>query len=60
MSRYGDIQFEKKNHIPHSGDAWLYLPDDKIIMIESKKRSVFKCECIRVLSVCQFNFIAHS
>jgi hypothetical protein len=36
MSRYGDIQFEKKNHIPHSGDAWLYLPDDKIIMIESK------------------------
>jgi hypothetical protein len=34
--RYGDIQFEKKNHVPHSGDAWLYLPDNKIIMLESK------------------------
>lgn len=34
--RYGDIKYEKKNHIPHSGDAWLYLPDNKIIMLESK------------------------
>lgn len=34
--RYGDIQFKKTNSIPHSGDAWLYLPNDKIIMLESK------------------------
>lgn len=34
--RYGDIQFEKKGHIAHSGDAWLYLPNSKIIMLESK------------------------
>jgi hypothetical protein len=34
--RYGDITFKKTNHIAHSGDAWLYLPDDKIIMLESK------------------------
>jgi len=34
--RYGDIQFERKSNIPHSGDAWLYLPDNKIIMLESK------------------------
>jgi hypothetical protein len=34
--RYGDITFKKTNTIPHSGDAWLYLPDDKIIMLESK------------------------
>jgi hypothetical protein len=34
--RYGDIQFERKSNTPHSGDAWLYLPDNKIIMLESK------------------------
>ena len=34
--RYGDITFKKTNTIPHSGDAWLYLPDDRIIMLESK------------------------
>lgn len=34
--RYGDIIYKKTNHIPHSADAWLYLPDDKIIMLESK------------------------
>lgn len=34
--RYGDITFKKTNSIPHSGDAWLYLPDDRIIMLESK------------------------
>lgn len=34
--RYGDIIIKKTNHIPHSGDAWLYLPDNKIIMLESK------------------------
>ena len=34
--RYGDIKFESKSQTPHSGDAWLYLPDNKIIMLESK------------------------
>ncbi len=34
--RYGDIQFERKSQVAHSGDAWLYLPDSKIIMLESK------------------------
>ena len=33
---FGDIQFERKSNTPHSGDAWLYLPDNKIIMLESK------------------------
>lgn len=36
QQRYGDIQFERKSHIPHSGDAWLYLSDNQIIMLESK------------------------
>jgi hypothetical protein len=36
QQRYGDIQFERKSHIPHSGDAWLYLPDNQIIILESK------------------------
>ena len=34
--RYGDIFFENKAKTPHSGDAWLHLPDKKIIMLESK------------------------
>ena len=53
MSRYGDIQFEKKNHIPHSGDAWLYLPDDKIIMIESKNytTTVNKDEILKLVTL---------
>ena len=34
--RYGDIQFERKSHVAHSGDAWLHLPDGKVIMLESK------------------------
>ena len=35
-SRYGDIEFKNTSQIPHSGDAWLYLPNNKIIMLESK------------------------
>lgn len=34
--RYGDITFERKSGASHSGDAWLHLPDNKIIMLESK------------------------
>ena len=34
--RYGDINFENKAKTPHSGDAWLHLPDKKIVMLESK------------------------
>jgi hypothetical protein len=35
-TRYGDITFERKSGTGHSGDAWLHLPDNKIIMLESK------------------------
>lgn len=35
-TRYGDIKFERKSGVAHSGDAWLYLPDDTIIILESK------------------------
>jgi hypothetical protein len=34
--RYGDIRFEAKNQTAHSADAWLHLPDNQIIMLESK------------------------
>lgn len=34
--RYGDIQFERKSGTAHSGDAWLILPNDKKIILESK------------------------
>jgi hypothetical protein len=35
-NRYGDIIYENKSNTPHSGDGWLHLPDNKIIMLESK------------------------
>jgi len=50
--RYGDIKFESKCKTPHSGDAWVYLPDDKIIMFESKNytTTVNKDEIIKLQS----------
>ena len=36
QKRYGDIVFENKAKTPHSGDAWLHMPDKNIIMLESK------------------------
>ena len=34
--KYVDIIFERKSGTAHSGDAWLYLDDGTIIMLESK------------------------
>ena len=34
--RYGDIVYENKAKTPHCGDAWLHLPDKKMIMLEIK------------------------
>jgi hypothetical protein len=34
--RYGDITFEKTNHIPHSGDAILTISDYMKVMLEIK------------------------
>jgi len=50
--RYGDLKFESKSQTPHSGDAWLYLPDNKIIMLESKNytSTVNKDEIIKLES----------
>jgi len=36
LTRYGDILYEDKSGVPHSGDAWIYLQDKEKIMIESK------------------------
>lgn len=36
ITRYGDIVYDDKSHVPHSGDAWITLSNGKIIMIESK------------------------
>ena len=33
---YINIKFKSTAKIPHSGDGWLYLPNNNIIMIESK------------------------
>lgn len=35
-TRYGDLSYEDKSGVAHSGDAWVRLPDNKLIMIESK------------------------
>jgi hypothetical protein len=50
--RYGDIQFDRKSQVAHSGDAWLYLPDGKTIMLESKNytTTVNKDEIIKLQS----------
>lgn len=50
--RYGDIKYESKSHTPHSGDAWLHLPDNKIIMLESKNytSTVNKDEILKLQS----------
>lgn len=34
--RYGDITYEKMNNIAHSGDAWLYLPNNMKVILEIK------------------------
>ncbi len=56
--RYGDIKFERKSATPHSGDAWLYLPDNKIIMLESKNyvSTINKDEIIKM----QNDMITHN
>lgn len=36
LTRYADLIYEDKSHVDHSGDAWIILPDKKVIMIESK------------------------
>jgi hypothetical protein len=48
--RYGDIEFKNTSHIPHSGDAWLILPNEKIVMLESKNyiNQVNKDEIIKM------------
>lgn len=49
-SRYGDIEFKNTSQIPHSGDAWLYLPNNKIVMLESKNytNTINKDEIIKL------------
>ena len=34
--RYDDLLYEKMNHVPHSGDGWLILNNNKKIIVESK------------------------
>jgi hypothetical protein len=50
LQRYGDIEFKNKSQTPHCGDAWLYLPNNKIIMLESKNyiNQVNKAEVIKM------------
>ena len=36
LNRYGDLLYEDKTNVPHSGDAWVYLPNNEKIMIEAK------------------------
>ena len=57
-TRYGDIIYEKKNNTNHSGDAWLHLPNNKIIMLESKNyTSIINKEEINKL---EYDMITHN
>lgn len=49
-TRYGDIKFDRKSQTAHSGDAWLILPDNTIIILESKNynTTVNKDEIIKL------------
>ena len=38
-TRFVDVIYEDKSQIPHSGDAWLFLSDNKVVMIEIKNYS---------------------
>lgn len=57
--RYGDIIFENKSKVPHCGDAWIYLPNKKIIMLESKNYTyrVNKDEVDKMESDMKTNYI---
>lgn len=46
QQRYGDIKYEDKSKTPHSGDAWIYFPNNKVVMLESKNytKTVIKDE----------------
>jgi hypothetical protein len=58
QNRYGDIVYKNMSNVNHSGDAWLYLPDNKIIMLESKNYTyiVDKNEVIKL----QNDMITHN
>lgn len=60
-NRYGDIIFERKSSTPHSGDAWLYLPDNSIILLESKNynTTVNKEEIIKMENDMKTNHIKY-
>jgi hypothetical protein len=58
-TRYGDLLYEDKSQIAHSGDAWIHLPDNKIIMIETKNytNTVNKAEIEKMEYDMKFNNI---
>jgi hypothetical protein len=62
LTRYGDIKYEKKNTVAHSGDAWIYLPDNQIIMIESKNylTTINKDEVAKLEYDMKFNHIRYA
>ena len=36
LTRYGDVIYEDKSKVDHSGDAWVYLSNKEKIMVEAK------------------------
>jgi hypothetical protein len=58
-NRYCDVNYEPKNKCPHSGDAWIHLPDNKVVLLESKnyKSRVNKDELEKMEYDMKFNNI---
>ena len=58
-TRYGDLLYEDKSGVAHSGDAWVYLPNNDKIMIESKNytSTISKTEVEKMEYDMKFNHI---
>lgn len=58
-TRYGDLIYEDKSGVSHSGDAWITLPNNEKIMIESKNytNTVNKTEIEKMEYDMKFNHI---
>jgi len=58
-NRYGDLLYEDKSGVAHSGDAWITLPNNDKIMIESKNytNTISKTEIEKMEYDMKFNHI---
>jgi len=61
-TRYGDLIYEDKSKVDHCGDAWVFLPDMKRILVEIKNytNTINKGEVEKMENDMKFNHIRFS